>query len=127
VPGFFEQLVEEAIAAIPLRYRSRMKNVAFVIEEDAPTGSDLLGLYEGRPLTERSVSESFTMPDRITIYKKPHERMARSHAHLRKIVNDTVWHEVAHYFGLDEGQVSAAERRRALMPLRRASRGRRSP
>lgn len=119
MPVSFEKLVADAIDAIPARYRSRMKNVAFVIERDSPRGDDLLGLYEGRPLIERSVTESFAMPDRITIYQRPHERMARSQAHLRKVVNDTVWHEVAHYFGLDEGEVESAERRRALKAMRK--------
>jgi len=75
-------------------------------------GSTLLGLYEGRPLTRRSVFEPFAMPDRITIFQGPHERLAQSPEHLAKMVEDTVWHEVAHYFGMNELQVRAAERRR---------------
>jgi predicted Zn-dependent protease with MMP-like domain len=75
-------------------------------------GNTLLGLYEGRPLTARSVFEPFAMPDRITIFQGPHERLAQSPEHLAKLVDDTVWHEVAHYFGMDEKQVRAAERRR---------------
>jgi len=77
-----------------------------------PRGSTLLGLYEGRPLTSRSVFDSFTLPDRITIFQGPHERLARDPEHLVRLVEDTVWHEVAHYFGLDEARVRAAERRR---------------
>ena len=76
-------------------------------------GGTLLGLYQGRPLTQRSVFESFAMPDRITIFQGPHERLARGAAQLKQMVEDTVWHEVAHYFGMDERQVRAAERRRA--------------
>jgi predicted Zn-dependent protease with MMP-like domain len=53
------------------------------------------------------------MPDRITIFQGPHERLAHGEAHLKQMVDDTVWHEVAHYFGLDERQVRAAEKRRA--------------
>ena len=56
------------------------------------------------------------MPDRITIFQGPHERLARNADHLREIVEDTVWHEVAHYFGMDEAQVRSAERRRAKLP-----------
>jgi predicted Zn-dependent protease with MMP-like domain len=52
------------------------------------------------------------MPDRITIFQGPHERLASSPEHLARLVEDTVWHEVAHYFGLNELQVRAAERRR---------------
>lgn len=79
---------------------------------------NLLGLYQGRPLTERSVHDSFQMPDQITIFQRPHERMARSRAHLEELVWETVWHEVAHYFGLDEAEVERAERRHARLKRR---------
>ena len=86
-----------------------MQNVILVVEPEPPQ-PDLLGLYQGRPLTERSVSDPFAVPDRITIYQGPHERMARSLRELERIVEDTVWHEVAHYFGMNERQVERAER-----------------
>jgi predicted Zn-dependent protease with MMP-like domain len=54
------------------------------------------------------------MPDRITIFQGPIERSARDHSQLEQIVADTLWHEIAHYFGMDEGQVRAAERRRTV-------------
>ena len=120
----FDQLVEWAYARIPSRFRKRLENVAVVVEPEpssrqlaeagVASGGTLLGLYQGRPLTSRSVFESFSMPDRITIFQGPHERLARSEAHLRQMVEDTVWHEVAHYFGMDERRVRAAERRRRL-------------
>jgi hypothetical protein len=71
---------------------------------------DLLGLYPGHPLTRRSVFQGFTMPHRITIYQGPHERISRTPAELEKMVADTIWHEIAHYFGMDEPQVRRAER-----------------
>jgi predicted Zn-dependent protease with MMP-like domain len=118
----FDRLVADAWARIPARFRRRMKNIALLVEDEpnpaqlsrgrVPHGSTLLGLYEGRPLTQRSVFESFAMPDRITIFQGPHERLARSQEDLARLVEDTVWHEVAHYFGMDERQVRAAERRR---------------
>jgi len=121
-PDEFDQLVNAAYARIPARFRRRMKNIALLVEREpsvhqlargrVPHGSTLLGLYEGRPLTGRSVFDSFTMPDRITIFQGPHERLARDPAHLAQLVDDTVWHEVAHYFGMDEARVRAAERRR---------------
>jgi predicted Zn-dependent protease with MMP-like domain len=121
-PDEFDQLVNAAYARIPARFRRRMKNIAMLVEREpsaiqlargrVPRGSTLLGLYEGRPLTSRSVFDSFTMPDRITIFQGPHERMARDPEHLARLVDDTVWHEVAHYFGMDEARVRAAERRR---------------
>lgn len=128
-------MVERAVAAIPGRFRRRLANVAVMVErEPSPAqlgsagvgaGGTLLGLYQGRPLTARSVFDGFAMPDRITIFQGPHERLARDPAHLQKMVEDTVWHEVAHYFGLDEQRVRAAEHQRALR-LHRFRAGRRS-
>lgn len=102
---------------VPARFRARLKNVLFVVEAEPPRPG-LLGLYEGRPLTERSVSEGFRLPDKITIYQGPHERSARSLEELKKLVAETIWHEVAHYFGLDERQVRRAERLRERRPRR---------
>jgi predicted Zn-dependent protease with MMP-like domain len=110
-PGEFDRLVENAIKAIPYRFRRRLHNVAFVVEPEPPR-PNLLGLYQGRPLPHRSVSDPFSMPDRITIFQGPHQRLARNRAHLQKMLIDTVWHEVAHYFGLDEARVRRAEHRR---------------
>lgn len=114
----FESLVERAIANIPARFRRRLRNVAFVVEQE-PSRPGLLGLYQGRPLPQRSVSESFALPDMITIYQGPHERMAADEDHLRRLVEETVWHEVAHYFGLSESEVLRAERKRRPRPHNR--------
>jgi predicted Zn-dependent protease with MMP-like domain len=123
-PNEFDRLVSEAYAGIPARFRKRLKNVALIVEPEPSAaqlargrvahGSTLLGLYEGRPLTGRSVFEPFAFPDRITIFQGPHERLARSPQDLPRLVADTVWHEVAHYFGMNELQVRAAERRRRV-------------
>ncbi len=109
----FDQVVERTIAKVPPGFRKRLKNLAFVVERESPEPG-LLGLYQGRPLPLRSVSEPFSLPDTITIYQRPHERMARDEEELQRIVDDTVWHEVAHYFGLDEDEVLRAERRRRI-------------
>jgi len=119
----FDELVQGAYGRIPSEFRKRLQNVAMLVEaEPSPAqlaeagvgpGGTLLGLYQGRPLPQRSVFESFAMPDRITIFQGPHERLAHSAAQLKQMVEDTVWHEVVHYFGMDERQVRAAERRRA--------------
>jgi predicted Zn-dependent protease with MMP-like domain len=111
----FDQLVERALSRIPQRFRKRMDNVVLVVEREPPRPG-LLGLYHGRPLTERSVGESFGLPDQITIYQGPHERAARNGADLEQMVYETVWHEIAHYFGMDEKQVRRAERQRRKNP-----------
>lgn len=127
----FDALVERCYARIPARFRRRMENVAILIEREpsdrqlqsgrVPAGSTLLGLYEGWPLPYRSTFESFSMPDRITIFQGPLERSARNDKHLAELVQDTLWHEIAHYFGLNERQVRAAEQRRRRARLRPGS------
>src|SRR5689334_11627446 len=110
-PQDFDALVERAFRKIPLRFRRRLANVVLVVEQEPPR-PDLLGLYHGRPLIQRSISDGFVLPDRIIIYQGPHERMVRTPAQLEKLVEETVWHEVAHYFGMNELQVRRAEVRR---------------
>jgi predicted Zn-dependent protease with MMP-like domain len=121
-PEEFQRVVSAAYELIPDDFRVRMENIALIVEPEpsahqlaragVPRGSTLFGLYEGRPLTVRSVFDSFVLPDRITIFQGPHERAAYSPEHLAKLVEDTMWHEVAHYFGMNESQVRSAERRR---------------
>jgi predicted Zn-dependent protease with MMP-like domain len=121
-PQDFDEMVEQIFSRVPVRFRRRLKNVAIVVEQEPSSrqlaagnvtaGGTLLGLYEGRPLPLRSVSEGFHLPDRITIFQGPHERMARDRAHLERMVEQTLWHEIAHYFGMNERDVRAAERRR---------------
>jgi predicted Zn-dependent protease with MMP-like domain len=111
-PAEFEVLVEDALRLIPWRFRRRMNNVAIVVENEPPRPG-LLGLYQGRPLANRSVFEGFTMPDKITIFQGPHERLSRTREELEQMVADTVWHEIAHHFGMDEREVRRAERKRA--------------
>jgi predicted Zn-dependent protease with MMP-like domain len=121
-PEEFQRLVLRAYDLIPDEFRSRMENIAVTVEPEptasqlararVPRGATLFGLYEGRPLTVRSVFDSFAMPDRITIFQGPHERSARNPEQLAKMVEDTIWHEVAHYFGMNEAQVRSAERAR---------------
>jgi predicted Zn-dependent protease with MMP-like domain len=111
-PEEFDRIVARAVARIPARFRRYLDNVVIAVESEPPEPG-LLGLYEGQPRTARSVSDPFRMPDRITIYQGPHERMSRSLPELEQHVCDTVWHEIAHFFGLDEKEVLRAERRRA--------------
>jgi predicted Zn-dependent protease with MMP-like domain len=123
----FDQIVERALRNIPARFRSRMNNVAVIVEnEPAATllkargispGGTLLGLYEGRPLAHRSVFEAFPLPDRITVFQGPHERLARNREDLERLVEQTLWHEIAHHFGMNEREVRAAERLRRMRQL----------
>ena len=97
--------MRRALAALPEEFRSRLENVAVLIEdepsEDMP---DTLGLYEGVPLTERSL-DSITLPDRITLFKGPIERAGRTEEEIEAEVRLTVLHEVGHFFGLEEAQM----------------------
>jgi len=91
-----------------------MKNVAIVVEQEPPRPG-LLGLYQGRPLASRSVFEGFTMPDKITIFQGPHERLSRTRAELDQMVLDTrttsVWtrQECAAPNGREEASAWAAQ------------------
>ena len=101
-------MVTQAVEKLPAAFRKKLHNVGFVVQADSVTG-DLLGLYEsGGP---------FQMPEKITIYKKPHEQSTRNLKQLQKLIDETVWHEVGHYFGMNEREVLRAEMRRAKRPF----------
>jgi predicted Zn-dependent protease with MMP-like domain len=111
----FEQIVSEGIDAIPDKYMERLNNVAFVVE-DQPSEEQrrnsnlkpyqtLFGLYQGIPLTKRGANYNLVLPDKITIFKKPLESASTSLKDLKEKVRHTVWHEVAHYFGLGHQQI----------------------
>ena len=114
----FEKIVKEGIKAIPKRFLEKLDNVDIVIE-DEPTswqfkklktknGFLIFGLYEGVPKTKRG-SYGMVLPDKITIFKKPIEQIARSEEGIKEIVKNTVWHEIAHHFGFSEEGVRKAE------------------
>jgi predicted Zn-dependent protease with MMP-like domain len=118
----FEQLVSEAIETIPERFLRRLDNVAIVTAErpskehlgknHVEDGSTLLGLYEGVPLIERGefYGTGEIMPDKITIFKQPIlEEAEGDEAKLKEVVRDTVWHEIAHYFGYDDEEIEERE------------------
>jgi predicted Zn-dependent protease with MMP-like domain len=120
-PEKFEKLVDEGIKAIPKKFLEKLDNVDVIIENE-PTSEQLrklrirkgpfvLGLYEGVPQTKRW-HYGQVLPDKITIFKLPIERIARTEAEIKEIVKNTVWHEIAHHFGMDEKRVREAEARR---------------
>jgi predicted Zn-dependent protease with MMP-like domain len=102
----FEVLVGEALDSIPEELGRLMDNVAVFIEPHSPR-RNLLGLYEGIPLTERSplAYGGMVMPDRITIYRDPILRVSRTEAEVVHQVRVTVVHEVAHHFGIDDDRL----------------------
>ena len=97
----FEELVADALDGIPTELGSYMENVA-VFVQDVPPQSNLLGLYQGVPLTARGISYSGTMPDRITIYRRPICAMSPTEEDVVTEVRRVVIHEVAHHFGIDD-------------------------
>jgi predicted Zn-dependent protease with MMP-like domain len=102
----FARLVARALDELPAEFRDRMRNIEIVVE-DEPTpeqlrgDGELLGLYEGVPLTERGAMEPY-LPDRISIFRGPIERISASPRRQAAIVRDTVVHEVAHHFGISD-------------------------
>ncbi len=114
----FEQLVAaEFERAIPEKFRPHIKNVAFLIEEHSPQG-DLLGFYHGVPTPERGdwYGMGITMPDTITLYKREIEgEAARTGLPIEQVIRETIWHEVAHHFGMDEHEVRRREDERDLL------------
>lgn len=118
----FEKIVKEGIRAIPENFLRKLDNVAIVIETE-PTPAQkkklnihfnwtLLGLYEGVPRTKRGMNYSAVLPDKITIFQRPIEAAARDEEDLKEIVKNTVWHEIAHHFGMNEARVRQAEDKR---------------
>ena len=118
----FERFVADAWKRIPRRFRDQVDNLAVVVEPEptraqlrqagVPPSDTLLGLYQGVPLTQRGSWYQMVLPDKISLFQGPIEREARNSADLPRVVYETLWHELAHYFGMDEPQVRRAERRR---------------
>jgi predicted Zn-dependent protease with MMP-like domain len=99
----FEQLVSVALDGIPAELASLMDNVVVLVEDEPqPEEPDLLGLYDGVPLTERDSTYTFLPPDRVLVFRGPLTRMCTSTEELVEEVRITVVHEVAHHFGIDD-------------------------
>ncbi|MFA5997904.1 MAG: metallopeptidase family protein [Candidatus Paceibacterota bacterium] len=118
----FEKLVEEGFLLIPEQFRAKIRNVALLVEDEPSrevrereglSGDEtLLGLYQGIPNTARGDSYGVgpTLPDTITLYQLPIEEAAREDGEdVRKVIAETIWHEYAHYFGMDEEEVRFRE------------------
>ncbi len=107
----FEKLVARALDRIPEQFQAAMKNIAVVIRDrpgaeaaDLLDGDeDLYGFYAGIPLPERTADDSGLLPDVIFLYQKPLEEDFPGREDLIEEIKITLVHEIAHYFGFDEG------------------------
>ncbi len=106
-PERFEELVGEALDEVPVELLNVMNNVVILVEDDAPADDPhLLGLYEGTPLTERdSWWASGSLPDRITIFRRPTLAVCDSVDDVADEVRVTVVHEIAHHFGIEDARL----------------------
>src|SRR5450755_874220 len=110
----FTKVVEETLDSLPEEFRSRMRNVA-VLVEDVPPNQPLpksgqrrrllLGVFHGVPTTKKSVFNLPSGPDHIVLYQKNIEAVCSSEIEVREQIRLTVIHELGHYFGLDEEQL----------------------
>ena len=112
LPEDFEAAVDDALDSIPADLAAAMNNVAVFIEEEyeplpgEDPETELLGLYDGTPLTERdSWWDAGSLPDRIVIFRGPLMRMCSTRDELVDEIRITVIHEVAHHFGIDDARL----------------------
>jgi predicted Zn-dependent protease with MMP-like domain len=114
----FQELIDEALGELPKKSLDHLKNVA-ILFEDEPTPEQrvklqllpyqsLYGLYEGIPLPFRQ-GQSTTLPDRITLFKLPILGASPDETALKEQIKHTLWHEVAHYYGLNHDRISELE------------------
>jgi predicted Zn-dependent protease with MMP-like domain len=115
----FSNLIADCLDELPEQYVKGLKNV-LITYEDEPTheqltkqnlshGQTLYGLYEGIPLTNRGAGYQLVVPDRITLFKLPLVRSSGDLKSLKSQVKHTLWHEVAHFYGLDHDRIQAIE------------------
>ncbi len=117
----FEQLVVEAVEALPEEFQERLENIVVVVE-DMPSQSQmgrsrlernmtLLGLYEGVPLTQRHTGYGMVPPDKITIFQKPIEaKCGNDEMAIKKEIQHVVQHEIAHHFGIGDARLRQIDR-----------------
>ena len=107
----FDQLVSDALDELPDDIRNLMTNVAVTVEDEPPPGRNLLGLYEGVPWGRRGPYYAGALPDKITIYRNPLELISRGDPErLRFLVRRTVFHEIAHHFGISDQRLVEIDR-----------------
>jgi len=110
----FVKVVEETLDSLPGEFRSRIRNVAVLVEDKPPNQPSprsgqqrrlILGLFHGVPTTRKSIFDLATGPDYIVLYQKNIEAVCSSEAEIREQIRLTVIHELGHYFGMDEDQL----------------------
>jgi predicted Zn-dependent protease with MMP-like domain len=113
----FGEIMEEAIAELPSEIGEQLRGVLFVVE-DEPTDEDLqmlgydrddvvFGMFDGTPLSERSIADNYVSPDRIVLFYRPLVREFRTPRAIGHQIRVTLIHEVAHFLGMDEQEVAA--------------------
>jgi len=118
----FETLVVEAIDNLPLEFRNKLENVDVVVEDWPTSGqlkkvklshrSQLLGLYQGVPQTNRGRGYGLVPPDKISIFRKPIEGQCHSNEEISVKITEVVCHEIAHHFGTDERTLRSIENKK---------------
>ncbi len=118
----FERLVAEALDGLPEEFQKRLDNVDVVVaahptreqRERAGIGPrrTILGLYEGVPQTKRDRGYHMVLPDKITIFQRSMEAVCRSEEEIRNLVRETVIHEIAHHFGIDDARLGELKKGR---------------
>ena len=101
-PARFEELVADALDELPDELATHFRNVVVVVDDEKPGQPHVLGLYEGRPLTERGQNYTFVLPDRITLFRVPLCLAAADEDDLVEEIAVTVIHEFAHHMGIDD-------------------------
>lgn len=106
-PEEFEDAVSVALDSVPPELMDMLDNVAFFVEDEPPDDQpeDLLGIYEGTPLTERDWGWGGALPDRIVLFSGPLMRFCEDREHLEDEITITVVHEIAHHFGIDDDRL----------------------
>lgn len=98
----FEKVMQSALETLPRKIKEKLENIVIIIE-DRKKPRDLLGLYEGTPLIDRQLDDGWSLPDKITLYKRNLEEMCGGDRNrLRLEIKRTLAHEIAHHFGLSD-------------------------
>jgi predicted Zn-dependent protease with MMP-like domain len=107
----FDDAIRDALESLPRELAGWMSNVEVVVEQEPPGGIPLLGLYQGVPLTQRGAFYAGALPDKITIFRGPLERLyGRDPDRLRREIRRVVLHEVAHHFGISDERLVELDR-----------------